>query len=63
MPCHAIVGVILSLVMIVYETKLYQLARELFCLPSVNRKVSYPTITPDWAIFYYLYGTPVNQHY
>ena len=36
--------------MIVYETKLYQLARELFCHPSLNRKVYYSTITPDRAI-------------
>ena len=57
--CHG--RVIWSLFMIVYETKLYQLARKLFCHPSLNRKVYYPTITPDRAISSCLYGIMVYQ--
>ena len=41
--------------------KIISAAREPFCHPSLNRKVYYPTITPDRAISSYLYGMPVNQ--
>ena len=53
---HAVsahVRLIWSLVMIVYETKFCQLDRELFCLPSVNRRVYCPTITLDRPMFSY----------
>ena len=49
--CHAMVGGIWAFIMILYETKLYQLAQDFLCLPSVNRRVCYPTTIPDRSTF------------
>ena len=51
----SMVVVILLLVMIVYATELYQLAREQVCLTSVSRIVYYPTTTADQGTYSYLY--------
>ena len=41
--------------------KIISACSELFSHPSLNRKVYYPTITLDRAIYSYLCGMPVNQ--
>ena len=44
------------------QEKFYQLAQEIFFLPSVNRRVNCSTIVLYRATFSYLYGRPIKQH-